>query len=380
MIFVHPNIITQLIAAVDAIMQQGQYADKYIPRQLHTQQKWGSKDRKYFASIAYDCIRNYNYYIALLKTNNHDTSTENLVQVSIQNLGFVSKIENIPTPKNINIDDYRFPQWLLDLLKIDYPTLSIQDFASLDKTASVYIRTNTLKSTPTQLAIELASLAELMPVINYPEAFEVIGKNNLSQSKAYLEGRFEFQDIGSQHIGHYVAASPNDIILDLCAGAGGKSLHLAALTHNRATILATDFAPKRMEQLALRAKKANAKSIQILDYNTLDNLQADIVLIDAPCSGTGTLRRQADAKWKLTPQFVDECIAIQYDLLHKAIKLIKPNGKIVYATCSVLHSEGEMQIEKFLAQNSDFELVSMHRTDCFHQSVDGFFMVTLKRK
>ncbi|MBK6276208.1 MAG: RsmB/NOP family class I SAM-dependent RNA methyltransferase [Saprospirales bacterium] len=180
----------------------------------------------------------------------------------------------------------------------------------------------------------------------------------MKNSTFYKSGFFEFQDLGSQLIGEFCDLKSNQIVLDLCAGAGGKSLHLSAILQNKGKIYATDFKPERTKTLANRANNAGCKNIEIISFEKamfLKNL--DVILIDAPCSGIGTIKRNPDVKWKLKNNDIDNYKTIQAALLEKYKSLIHKNGKLIYATCSILPSENELQIQHFLKNNPDFELV-----------------------
>ena len=206
-------------------------------------------------------------------------------------------------------------------------------------------------------------------------------------SALYREGLFEFQDIGSQAIGTFLfkARQHRHIaelrVLDLCAGAGGKTLHLSALMGNRGKIFATDYNAARLKNLAQREQQAGCENIEIIDYKTAATLKnIDIVLMDAPCSGTGTFRRQADLKYKTTPQKIEEYRGIQAGLLHDYSRLLHAGGQLVYATCSILPQENDYQIQAFLQTHPDME--SEHTISLWPTAYpgDGFFMAMLKKK
>ena len=172
-----------------------------------------------------------------------------------------------------------------------------------------------------------------------------------------------------------------------CAGAGGKTLHLSALMENKGQIIAMDIYESKLRKLKARAKRNKAHNI---DMRVIDSTKpikklhgkADRVLIDAPCSGLGVLRRNPDSKWKLQPEFLDNIKKVQQDILQQYSKMVKNGGKLVYATCSVLPSENQNQIAEFLASESgkDFKLVKENKVLAHISGFDGFYMAQLERE
>lgn len=212
---------------------------------------------------------------------------------------------------------------------------------------------------------------------------------------AALSGRVEVQDAGSQAVTLAAGATPGMTVLDLCAGAGGKSLALAALMGHDGRIIATDVDRARLSRLAPRAAKAGATIIEtrLLDPNreadVLAGIQADVVLIDAPCSGTGTWRRNPEARWRLTPARLDRLIATQQHVLALGAAALKPGGALVYIVCSLLDAEGATQVDAFLAAHPGWRAepptlpfgCAHHagtRLTPAHDATDGFFVARLR--
>ena len=172
-------------------------------------------------------------------------------------------------------------------------------------------------------------------------------------------------------------------IIDTCAGAGGKTLHLATLLQNKGQIIAMDIYEQKLQELKRRARRNGAFNIEtkLIDPKQLKRMQgtADRVLIDAPCSGLGVLRRNPDAKWKLQPEFLDQIRTTQQEILQQYSKLLKKGGKLVYATCSVLPSENHQQVEKFLASEAgkDFKLEAEEVIFAHQSGYDGFYMARM---
>ena len=219
----------------------------------------------------------------------------------------------------------------------------------------------------------------------YPDALLLSQGRKWDTNPLFKKGIFEIQDIHSQQIAPFTKVQPNDQAIDLCAGAGGKTLHLAALMRNQGLIKAFDIEANKLKELNKRAKRAGAKIIQvkcITSENDILGLKnwANVVLIDAPCSGLGTLKRNPEIKWRLTHEQLSKLLSIQKNLLQQAAGWVKPNGVLTYATCSILPSENRLQVQSFLKTHPEFKLES-DVTYYAHQSAfDGFYMARLRKK
>jgi 16S rRNA (cytosine967-C5)-methyltransferase len=176
-------------------------------------------------------------------------------------------------------------------------------------------------------------------------------------------------------------------VVDACAGAGGKTLHIASLMENKGQIIALDIYGNKLNELKRRAKRNGAFNIETRAIETTKVIkklydQADRVLIDAPCSGLGVLRRNPDAKWKLQPEFIEEIKKTQQDILQQYSRIVKPGGQLVYATCSILPSENEKQIQDFLASEfgKEFTFARDKKVLSHKSGYDGFYMALLERE
>ncbi|MCD8481693.1 MAG: RsmB/NOP family class I SAM-dependent RNA methyltransferase [Verrucomicrobia bacterium] len=204
-------------------------------------------------------------------------------------------------------------------------------------------------------------------------------------TQAYRAGLFEVQDLHSQMISPATLAGPGQTVVDLCAGEGGKTLHLACLMQNKGRLFASDTAEWKLDRLRLRARRAGISNLQIVPASESKRWkrmagQCDAVLVDAPCSGLGSLRRHVDIKWHLTPQQLDQLCMEQDTLLEQAIPLLKPSGVIVYATCSILPIEGEQRIQQFCQKFTDFECQWQQRFHPADHKGDGFYAARLRRR
>ncbi len=259
------------------------------------------------------------------------------------------------------------PEWLWPSFERTFGERAIAEGAAMAKRAPADLRVNTLKATREKVA---KALAEFKPE---PTALSPVGLRvappagpqrtpNLEAEAAFQAGWFEIQDEGSQVVALLAGAGPRLQVMDLCAGAGGKTLAIAAQMGNHGQIYAYDADRNRLKNMFERVKRAGVRNLQVLrggDEAALDALGArfDVVLVDAPCTGTGTWRRRPDSKWRLRPQSVAERQAEQREVLARAARLVKPGGTIAYVTCSILSEENGDQVAWFLAQHPGYEVV-----------------------
>lgn len=255
--------------------------------------------------------------------------------------------------KSENIPDhalYSLPEWMWTRLKICLGAEELQKTGEyLLKPGGLHLRVNFLKASVGDV-LQASSDWGLHPGHLLPEALRMKKKTDITHHKMYRQGWVEIQDEGSQLIARTANPRHEDLVIDACAGAGGKSLHLATLTKNSARIIATDKYPERLMELMRRAGRADAR-IQVMDqkevFKTLSGM-ADILILDVPCSGSGTIRRRPDLKWNLTPDTVRKYVTLQRKILEENIPLLKPGGHLIYATCSILPEENEEQMEYIL--------------------------------
>jgi 16S rRNA (cytosine967-C5)-methyltransferase len=212
---------------------------------------------------------------------------------------------------------------------------------------------------------------------------EIPQRVNVFQTTMFKEGLFEVQDASSQLVAPFLQAAPGMRVIDACAGAGGKSLHLASLMQNRGRIVSMDVDAYKLKELNKRSRR---NGVNIIETRLIDSTKvikrqfetADCVLLDVPCSGLGVLRRNPDAKWKLSEKFIDEVRNTQQQILKEYSQMLKPGGKLVYATCSILPSENQLQVKSFLDNNSQYTLEE-ERTILPSSGFDGFYMARMKK-
>lgn len=254
----------------------------------------------------------------------------------------------------------------------------------LNSSAPVYLRANRIKTTPQQLLRQLTS-EKIQAEIIEADALKLSARSNVFLTKAFRDGWFEVQDLHSQKVAIELQVESGQRVIDACAGAGGKSLHLASLMNNKGKIIALDVTEKKLEALRERASRDGATSIEtrmIENSKVIKRLaeSSDRVLLDVPCSGLGVLRRNPDAKWKLSKEEIAHLNKLQGEILGQYAQMCRPGGTLMYATCSIMPSENLKQVERFLSQNgTDFSLEKQETLWPSMNGPDGFFFARLKR-
>lgn len=277
------------------------------------------------------------------------------------------------------------PYWLEELCSKELKEAWPAERKALGEPASRFVRVNTLKITRDELASKLSSEGVVTkPVKGVNTALEITSNAALFRTEAFKAGYFEQQDAGSQLIAPFLQVEPGMRVIDSCAGAGGKTLQLSALMQNKGTLLALDIEGWKLDDLKKRAKRAGAFNIEtrlIETTKTIKRLygEADRVLIDAPCSGLGVLRRTADSKWSDVRPRLSKLLETQADILERYSQMAKVGGKVVYSTCSILPSENHNQIAAFLEKHGDKFELEEEQSIMPSSGFDGFYMARLKR-
>lgn len=387
---IHSVLINGVLSALEEIFFTGRYADKVIEYVLRQHPKWGSRDRAFVASSTYDIVRHKRYLMHLSRLEKLETVEDlrklldiYLIWKNGDRLPEQAGIQNITANASPAIK-YSFPDWLVDLLKTDYGEKVEDILISLNREASVVLRTNTIKCSRSQLQHSLEEESIITRPLSVPEALELSARKNVFQTKAFKLGWFEVQDAASQEVGHFLQSEPGMQVIDACAGAGGKSLHLAALSKGKGRVLAMDVEAHKLEILKKRARRGACGNIEtriITDNKVIKRLasKADRLLLDVPCSGSGVIRRNPDSKWKLSPEMMEDLKIKQYQILSQYAQMVKPGGKLVYATCSIFKQENEAQVARFLTENDAFVLEHEQTLLPDVYGYDGFYMARLKR-
>ncbi|MCF6350876.1 MAG: methyltransferase domain-containing protein [Flavobacteriaceae bacterium] len=396
----HRTLAFAVINALKLIFNEGYYADKVVSKALKSDKRFGVRDRKFIAETIYEMVRWKRLYNEIAGTKEH-YSAENLwknftVYVVLKGYDLPDWNQFIDVPvrrikgkfdelSKIRVFAASIPDWLDKLGSKELGEKWETEINALNQKAKVILRVNTLKTTKEFLQKELFKEGiETVFLKNYPDALELVERKNVFMTDTFKKGFFEMQDASSQLVAAYLDVKPGMRVIDTCAGAGGKTLHLASLMQNKGQIIALDIHAHKLKELKKRAKRDGAHNIEMRPIESTKIIKklknsADRVLIDAPCSGLGVLKRNPDAKWKMQPAFIEEIKKVQADILQRYSSMVKKGGKLVYATCSILPSENEEQITKFLANNKTFKLVSQKSILASVSGYDGFFMALLEK-
>jgi len=317
-------------------------------------------------------------------------------------LGQVKGIKLDELPLSIQAE---LPDWIIEKLRAQRADQDILALGiSMQAAAPLDLRVNTLKANRDEILHGLsAEGVEAVATPYSPVGIRVTGKPALNKSPLFLGGRFEVQDEGSQLLSLLLAPKRNDMVVDFCAGAGGKTLMLGAMMNSQGRLYAWDVSEKRLANLKPRMARSGLSNVQpqLIAHENDNKIKRlagkiDRVLVDAPCSGLGTLRRNPDLKFRQSEQSVAELTQKQASILAAAIRLLKVGGRLVYATCSLLHEENQAIVEAFLVQHANFVLIpasealaqqkiSMEMGDYLQllpqqHGTDGFFAAVMERK
>ena len=372
-----------------------------IEKLFKANKQWGSRDRGFIAETVYDMVRHWR----LINTvNGNDFTQPNpkyfdaLLQVYLflikeqeyyfewqTRLDKAKILENYKKAQNQAEVLYSVPNWIHQKGNNQYGNTWLNELKSLNEPAPLVIRINTLKNSlkniEDQLTEEEVVFAESEVT---PNALILQKRINVFATELFKEGFVEVQDEGSQVIGDFCKVKPGMRVIDACAGAGGKSMQLAALMENKGKLIAMDVEQWKLDECKKRARRAGAFNIEprlIEGSKTIKKLEnsADVVLLDVPCTGTGVLRRNPDAKWKLNPEFLEKVKTMQYEIFRDYSKMVKPGGHLIYSTCSIFMDENQHQVEVFLKENAGFMVEEEKILTPFMNGTDGFYMVRLKR-
>jgi 16S rRNA (cytosine967-C5)-methyltransferase len=404
----HYNVVSQLVEALGDVFVHGYYVDKVLMHRFKDHPKWGARDRKQFAETYYEIVRWWRWHWYLAGLPDEDCLVKEKITRERAWLVFgaywVTKTTHVPDfseCSSLNADHVRFrgetqvapairasiPDWLnavgKEELSGEWPDL----LRALNRPAEVFLRTNTTKIQPKPLAINLIQEEiDTMMVPGLPDALKLIKRQSVFGTNCFKAGLFEVQDGASQMVAPFLQVEPGMRVIDACAGAGGKTLHLACLMKNKGLIQAMDLLPWKLDELRKRFRRNEITCIQpelITSPTTIVrfNKKADRVLLDVPCSGLGVLRRNPDTKWKLSPGELDRLRGIQADILKNYSTMTKPGGKLVYATCSVLPSENQDQVKRFLDEHQDEWILEEEKSWTPNvNGFDGFYAARLARK
>jgi len=392
----HNNTIRGVHQALEVIFEQGQYADKVIERTLKSNPKWGAKDRSFIAETTYEMVRWWRLvnFLSPSKDPWDLFGTYWLMQgnelppwdefARLQPEKIKSKYDSITDPGLLE----SIPEWLQTLGSKELGEKWEAEIHALNEEAEVVLRVNTLKTTRERLKnlLEADGIRSYL-VKGYPDALVLEERQNVFRHPSFKEGLFEVQDASSQLVAAALQVESGMRVIDACAGAGGKSLHLAALMGNKGKVISMDVEEWKLQQAKLRARRNGVSIFEpkvIEGSKTIKRLKesADRLLLDVPCSGLGVLRRNPDTKWKLSLESIQKVQETQQEILQSYPSMLKKGGQLVYATCSILPSENEEQVKKFLASEAgkDFELIEDRKVLAQESGFDGFYIARLLKK
>jgi 16S rRNA (cytosine967-C5)-methyltransferase len=396
----HRNLTEAVVNALDLIYNQRYYADKVVEKTLKSDKRWGARDRRFVAEAIYECVRWKRLYNEIADTQNnfHLLNIFKIIGVyAVLNEYKLPEWDEFIGLNEVLIQEkFNFfqskrairesiPDWMDEMGQAELGNQWDAEMKALNQQAQVVLRTNTLKINRTDLQAQFEKEGIEMEILSdYPDALKLKNRANVFHTFAFRKGFFEMQDASSQLVSRFLEVEPGMRVVDACAGAGGKTLHLASLMENKGQLIAMDIFEYKLEDLKKRAKRNGAHNIEtrvITSSKTIKKLKesADRLLIDAPCSGLGVIRRNPDSKWKLQPDQIEQLKATQAEILDQYAQMVKVGGKMVYATCSILPSENEQQVEKFLANHPEFTLQKDIKVSPHQSGFDGFYMALLEK-
>lgn len=374
---------------IAAARDNGASADNIAKKFFKERRYAGSGDRRAIRELVYTAIRRWgdrpeSGRQALLGLVAEQPELRELFSGS--NYGPAAIAEGEPVASGAQI-----PDWLADKFAslIDEP-----EREALFDRAPLHVRVNGQRSTD----MEVKSAWPEAVALALPHGYELPAGSQLEDKALFREGAIEIQDLGSQAIAMAGAAAKPELVLDLCAGAGGKTLALAAMLPADSKIIAADTDRGRLSRIEPRKRRASARNIETIllgpgkEMESLEHLQAscDLVLIDAPCSGTGTWRRNPELRWRMTPKRLEHTSELQQRLIEIGSELVKPGGRLVYAVCSLLDAEGGDQTDRFLENHPEWREISIdlpigrpYRKGTLlsphHDGTDGFYFTCLEK-
>jgi 16S rRNA (cytosine967-C5)-methyltransferase len=370
------GLLEQTIQVTAELLQFRQPADAVLSAYFRAQ-RCGPRERAFIAETAYAVLRRKR---SLATWAGPDANTKQLVLAALvrhcgvsqrmleealskRDAEWLAELKAKPEPAFSLVEQTDLPDWLAERLGALMPETELLALArALNQPAPLDLRVNALKAKRDEVLAQLGKenlAATACPFA--PEGIRLAGKPFLSKHPLFLDGSIEVQDEGSQLLGHLLAPKRGEMVVDFCAGAGGKTLLLGALMRSTGRLYAFDVSDKRLAKLKPRLARSGLSNVHpaaIAHENDTHVKRlagkCDRVLVDAPCSGLGTLRRNPDLKWRQTPQSITELTVKQAAILAAAAKLLKPGGRLVYATCSLLPEENAGIVDAFLGQHPAF--------------------------
>ena len=406
----------EIVEAIEASLKEsGAAADQIIQHYFRSRRYAGSKDRRAVIDMVYAVLRGHGERIWRLEQAGLEINGRNLVLLSTGSEPLDPDDPHGPAPLSDaegralmeasalmpeNMPDharYNVPDWLMPVLRDAFGKGLAAEMTAHQGRAPLDVRVNTLKGTSEEV---VRAFPEANPGQWSPWSLRLPTRTTIQQSDAYQSGLIEIQDEGSQVAALLTGARPGDQVLDLCAGGGGKTLAMAAMMENSGQLYAYDKDQRKLNILRERARRPSVKNINYIKQIEEFDQTLDRAVLDVPCSGSGTWRRNPDLRWRLTPDRLQDLTDTQNTLLDQGAGMVKPGGQITYITCSLLPQEGEDRIAAFLDRHEGFRLLPygqnwplddrnppptrssnpacLRMSPLAHQT-DGFFVAVLER-
>lgn len=377
------------------------FADKILQRLFLEKKGLNNRDRGCVSEMFYDLLRNKRLLESGMNFNGYKPIERAYLLASTyilwRQIQLPKRLElprfNIPaylsrvaaSAETNPAIRYSVPDWLFELGKAELGDRWERELEALNSSPMQSLRVNTLKTTVADLQQRFADQGincTKAPGVN--TGLVMSRKGNLFSTPEFHEGLFEFQDISSQQVAELLNPKPGMVVVDACAGNGGKTLHIATLMENKGRLVAADNLAYKLSTLRRRAQRAGVSIIESLDASAPDAFasllgKVDRLLLDVPCTGTGVWRRNPEARWLMKDNALYDLHIQQKEILNSYSEMVKPSGEMVYSTCSILPSENRLQVEAFLAQNSNFKLVKDIQLYPSETEGDGFYMALLRR-
>ena len=395
------NLAYGIIEGVQEVLGNRKALRPTLKNILIKNRKWGSNDRKLVGKGIIEIVRwkrkfdvigklnvkSKNYYKNLLVVWSIYNDIEFEECLTFSELKKDNICNNISITNSKRVLKNSIPDWLDSLgMKTYGKVIWEKEIQALNRPAKLFLRTNTLKTNIKKLQAYLKEKHKVNTnkVSNIPNALVVEENKILTHLDVYKKGWFEIQDLNSQKISIFTNPKPNMLIIDTCAGSGGKTLHLATIMRNKGRIIATDSSDRKRKQLENRLKRNGISIVEYLNNENEGLLKkyynsADIVIIDAPCSGLGVLKRNPAAKWHINPDRIRQLVGIQKQILQEYATLVKSGGNLIYATCTIFPNENQNQIKNFLKSKIGLEFNLEKQEVLLSQNTDGdgFYMAKL---
>ncbi len=397
---VHRPLVKHAQEVLQSTLQGKSQAEDVLGAHFKNHPGLGKRDRAFVTDLVFAVQRHYRLLCFCAKIEEDDVEAATTLPPLCLALAQAPRWQDVFPEEELPAAEARFEEAKSDLALFFSISMELDELATaalgedhwrreleaLDQTEQgLYLRVNRLKTTPEKVIAQFQKEeVDAVPIPGYPDALFLEKKISLQNHPLYLGGHVEVQNAGSQAIAPALDVQPGQSVWDACAGAGGKSLHLAALMQNQGRLLSSDISNKKLPELERRARRAGASILEVQKMNAVKPLGSigmfDRILLDVPCSSLGTLRRKPGLKQTINAESLEEITALQARILTACALHLLPGGKLVYATCSILPQENQQQVDAFLEKNSGYDLLSSQTIWPSETGFDGFFWAVISRK